>query len=159
MKTVIHQTMDGLDIVRGFGVAAVDNAALFAKIQPALAASDEVAACAALSKSIYAAALALERATTQAEYTAARENCDALMKQSPVLAAALDARRRVLVAAFDQDPSIYFPPGPLPDGRHEDLILDPRYSMLKASVDALPQGGMLMMDGVTIQMQTAAAPA
>jgi hypothetical protein len=148
MKTVIHQIVDGYDVVLGFGQAAVDPVALSAKVTPQLATTVEAGACASLSQAINAAALSQAQSTSQAIYNERTAALNALIAKWGPLSAALDARHTALNVALDQDPSVHFTPGSF-DSVKEDFLLDPQFATLSAITDAQavnPQRCMICID-------------
>ncbi|MBU1080896.1 MAG: hypothetical protein KKB59_10460 [Spirochaetes bacterium] len=158
MKTVVHENVDGYEIVRYFGDAQVDPVATWSKIQDKILALPELAqmnsvkakitAQAQTGQDAFNLAAAAEKSgnfkaatSYQAQYQAAVAAIPVLEEELTPLAAAFDAARSALFEAN----AAYFTPGP-----GESIISDADYEVLKAKADALASNQQLTVSGTYV---------
>jgi hypothetical protein len=157
-KTVIHSTVDGYEVVKGFSEATIDAIATWAAIQAQVLALDELAQVNSVKAKIVAQATAAQNAlalataaqtagntasynTYYAQYTAAVAAIATLEDELVPLEAAFVTAKNELFEAN----AVYFTPGP-----GEDAITDASYTTLKAAFDALTANQQLLLSGSTV---------
>jgi hypothetical protein len=158
-KTVIHESIDGYEIVKGFGEATPDAIATWATIQAKVLALDELAQLNSLKAKITTQATLAQNAqvlaqaakkagnaasynTYNAQYLAAVAAIATLNDQLPALVTAYETARRNL---FDEN-TVYC----LPDPKSEQAISDTDYTTMKANFDVLTASQKLLLSGGTV---------
>lgn len=157
--TVVHENVDGYEIVRFFREATADAQGTWAAIQSKVLALDElaqvnsckakIAAQVATSQSAKTLALAATKAgntssytTYNAQYLAAVAAIATLQDEIVTLQAAYDTA----VAALFEANTVYH----LPNPANEETITDAQYATMKAAADALSANQQLLLAGGTV---------
>ena len=155
MKTVVHQNVDGFEIVTGFSEATVDPVATWAKLQPDVLALPELAQVNGVKTKI--SALALE-ATNQWEQATAAEKAGNTIGATAALAAYNSAVAQIAVleqelgpinAAFEAARASLFEAGALycTPGPGENTLSDADHASLAAKFEALGEKEQLALTG------------
>ena len=120
--TAIHETIDGLEIVKGLSTAAPDPAATALKVAALAADTDEAKAVLSLRDSL-AEVFKVRNSSIGPAYNVAQTNADAILLQFPTVTEALRAKGAELMEAN----TVYFQPR-----KGEDFITDEVYSAIVA---------------------------